>query len=1112
MALRPVFVVGVGGSGVRTLMALQSVLLRRLRALPGGWSGSELPDGWQLLAIDAESNQPADFKAPTLQKSSFHALMASHGEDRRYPELLRDLLRRDPVANVETFGGWLRPPHDRQLSDGAGQLRAIGRAVSAYGLSELNRVVDAAHERMTSIDARGQLERIATAMGTTVNHEQPVPILVSSVAGGTGSGMFLDVLEVMRSVKADLSRNAQVLLYGADVFKEAERRDYARQVDANALAAISEIVTGVWGRSVTPGTVQLYNRSGIGEAVRAVEDGGNAFGARYHYLIGARNLGGSELATDDRAYWAVADALGAIVADPSVSGRFRRYFITNVFDNSYSAEVAGDTSGLTVPNDAKYLNPFASIGAGRLSVGSDRLVEYAVQALTRSTIERLLWPAFAAEGEDTDVEDRVARAWPEFLAGTGLDERDVEQDGAMVRHDEVIEALRTGAQAERLERAVQAILREASAGAETTGLTGEEWTSRLIGAFDRQRDGIEDAIRDGVDDAARAYLPYAERRLLLAVSDAAGRYGIPVALGLLRRLEDELRFTALEQLPVQATGGRRQLDTLPGLLERIFGTLGEERVGTGHRVVEVARGTIAKLLDGRLDRSERCRAAAAILDAFRTDVVPAIATALQESATRLAKDIEGGKATDRTQMPYAAFPRLREPATGEDRIGPSEVLLEPVGRFADLVDRAARETVGADLADQWDRALVRRTIVGGSLDGTSEGAGLLDVEQGWTPRGRPLQPDGSEPMRPRYRGPRTVLEVADRSEDLLRDRTTPLGRLAARTLREYLDVTDGIERAEREQRFVDGFVEVMRRSVPFVEIDTRLAAEVHPAARLTRTSVIVSALPVRPDAPLAKRLRTALEEAGRWDGAIEDAFGDVDAPTVDVFQSLASSVGPLVLPTIMRPAWERWLTVRDDPARAAAFWDSKRARPLLETLPIARPQLERLVVGWYAGLLIEHVRRSVAGRAGLHVEVRDDERGVWVSAPFPLLDRDAGEAAALPAVLASLPLALAESGYAGSLDPLRPYRLLIELGTRIGRSNDPLAAVLADGEAAEGRRASMLAVLDTEKQHVEDEVARVDGHEPVTDRIWRSSLTYELADLLLAGIAVVREALGSDDA
>ena len=71
--LSPFLIIGVGGSGGKTIRAMRQTLLRRLRAK--GWKG-EFPEAWQFLEIDTVSTQGGgNFAAPLLPPNQFLGLV-----------------------------------------------------------------------------------------------------------------------------------------------------------------------------------------------------------------------------------------------------------------------------------------------------------------------------------------------------------------------------------------------------------------------------------------------------------------------------------------------------------------------------------------------------------------------------------------------------------------------------------------------------------------------------------------------------------------------------------------------------------------------------------------------------------------------------------------------------------------------------------------------------------------------------------------------------------------------------------------------------------------------------------------------------------------------------
>jgi hypothetical protein len=78
-------------------------------------------------------------------------------------------------------------------------------------------------------------------------------IVVSSIAGGSGAGMFIDVAEAVKSAAGGQPWADRIfgVLYAPDVFAEINNMD---AIAPNALAAISETMSGYWNNNPTEST------------------------------------------------------------------------------------------------------------------------------------------------------------------------------------------------------------------------------------------------------------------------------------------------------------------------------------------------------------------------------------------------------------------------------------------------------------------------------------------------------------------------------------------------------------------------------------------------------------------------------------------------------------------------------------------------------------------------------------------------------------------------------------------------------------------------------------------------------------------------------------------
>src|SRR4051794_29813502 len=148
--LRPFLLVGVGGSGGKTLRIVRDELRRRLHQ--AGWTG-DLPRGWQLLHIDvpshADGNEP-DLPAQ-LPDRDYAGLV---GPGLTYRNIDGALAGSGRTSTADAMAGW-RPNPGRvnvPVEKGAGQFRALGRLITVANLKTVKTHVDQAMRTMTGAE------------------------------------------------------------------------------------------------------------------------------------------------------------------------------------------------------------------------------------------------------------------------------------------------------------------------------------------------------------------------------------------------------------------------------------------------------------------------------------------------------------------------------------------------------------------------------------------------------------------------------------------------------------------------------------------------------------------------------------------------------------------------------------------------------------------------------------------------------------------------------------------------------------------------------------------------------------------------------------------------
>ena len=204
----PTLVIGVGGTGLRVLQRVKERLLETYYG--------EVPSQITLLEFDTALQSPADnfcgvqlteetqmssAGSSAIQEMQLIQTNPSFTMDHAMTEARRNMARWDWME-VDKLDRLLQPLH-RVILDGAGAFRPVGRTAFFLNYYEVEtKLRDAMHQvtqRPVGDDAVDVLTGVPAA--DTARSKRNV-FLVGSLAGGTGSGGFLDLAALLRSIKS----------------------------------------------------------------------------------------------------------------------------------------------------------------------------------------------------------------------------------------------------------------------------------------------------------------------------------------------------------------------------------------------------------------------------------------------------------------------------------------------------------------------------------------------------------------------------------------------------------------------------------------------------------------------------------------------------------------------------------------------------------------------------------------------------------------------------------------------------------------------------------------------------------------------------------------------
>lgn len=231
--------------------------------------------------------------------------------------------------------------------------------------------------------------------------------------------------------------------------------------------------------------------------------------------------------------------------------------------------------------------------------------------------------------------------------------------------------------------------------------------------------------------------------------------------------------------------------------------------------------------------------------------------------------------------------------------------------------------------------------------------------------------------------------------------------------------------------------------------------------------------------------------------------------------SNGASKGSVAHEALMAPVAEALSASRGWLTMSRTIWAQGRARPLLEAIPATRIEIHDLATGWVAAGLLGVRRSEVGAGSGMtHARVWDIRQECWADFPRPLFDPVVTGFAVLPAVLASIPLALVDVHATQSHAPLAPYLALMDFSDV--SSDGPLGRWLRDGRTVAECRGLVPDPnkAGTNEMSIEERTSRVrarilrdlslfEDHCRITEEARHIDLALELRSVIRAAYATV---------
>ena len=1047
--MRRFLVVGCGGSGGATLAYLMDQLRSELHAA----GIDKLLAGWQFVHIDVPSaaeSGPDGLPSVAAQGGTY---IGCGPQGSSYAVLDGALSQRlSEHAALDTIATWAPRRPDQvttPISAGAGQYRAIGRMITLSKAGEIRSRLQAAWDELFRVETLSEMASLEIpGMGRFDANEPPLVLVVSSMAGGSGASMALDVCRLLTLVSGLDPKLMGVFMVTPDIF-ESLPQSARIGVRANALAMLGEIVASQSGAArehdvrILRG---LGQQNGEGEPIPF---------ARV-FPVG-RYIGADRTIFGDGSQYAVYRGLGRGLAGLMMSGTASDQFVS--YDLGNTASPAGDQNLLGWGIPVWDPLPWGSYGFSSLSMGRDRYAEYAAQRLARGCADKLvhghMQPGNPASGNE-QLESLLSSQWEAICealrlpAAVGDEESRIGILGNWIVNTafppETVGAMVAGV----VERQLRGYLPHPD------DMRAEQWVPIFRQAIANRRGSLEDACAEAAYDLVFGLHQDLARRLESVVLEAISTLGLSYARALVDRVRhhiDDVLSGAIAQLgsmgPADIAGLPTQVDAaltaLRGVMSNADQVLGMALDGLGagvrRQIYAAASSRIADLM--RVIGAELLGPLRASLgEALRVLELAQAEPPTDVGLARLATDQYTAWPADSDELVSARFTEAN-----------NEVLLINSSEFkaryeTDLVKAVVGSQGLMPFATALDEAITR--VISGEWEttgGVSAPGTPLERTAAWTTRAL-----GTDPETGRSRVPSMAqFDVHTRPAELLARARLYVNRpgesfheFCKVSLRDYVHGV-GASESEltiRRRDIAAKFVDALALARPLASVNDQALQRIHPGQQVEYRYKF-SEIPFAGQ-PVAAALAEALRANPRIDRASKENFGrslsDQDEVTrIDVFGSYPN-YSPLAFDSVLVPAAQEWASMAG--AGRAGFWRLRRSRPLAASLPMTDAERRTMTAGWFVGQIIGRIRIPLAPYTE-PVRIYDDTAERWLDFPSPLLTPPSEFKASydwLPAVLESILLAMAQSHEPPMMASLRPYQALRELFD--ANPHDPASGIL----------------------------------------------------------------------
>jgi hypothetical protein len=978
--LRPILFIGVGGSGGKTLRSIKQALNRKLES--ARYEGG-IPATWQFLQIDTTFDG-ISFPAPMLSQDEFHCVVPRGAG---FNDILMGITNRGTLTDQQSMlAGWGTPPPPVNLNIDMSRTmqRAVGRQVGVADSAKTLKAIQGAIAKMSSPSALGEFGEVANALGATP-YPQPQAFIVSSVAGGSGAGMFMDVAELLKGATAEnWAQHAISFLYTPEVFSSigGGRSEVAK----NALGVMNELIASKWV-GISDRSELLYSKLGLAPGNSVFK---RSYGCETNFLIGACNEHGVDLRVSadgggmDEVFLTVGEALANAISDDEISDFLTYYAFTSV--SGYRPAL--DMSGLA-PESANGDNTIlaaAGIGFGQLTLGADRIVNYVADAMTKVQVEKLLWPELDSkilkEGVSVSelIQDKSDQLWANFLIDSGLNQK--------ASQNQITDALLPDQLQDLIKKTVTGLIEKCISATPKPIAT---FSRGVWSEWEYESDTFLNKLRIEVGIKAQAWVPDIQEKLRDLVATELALNGYAVLRNLSERLEKELREQVMPELVRDHTEFVR---VLSGFDKRAFES----------RLVELADGltdvnnqnsafleklgsSLARVLEFHVN-SYVSNLAASLVEDMVGFLIEPLKFRIADSGYMLQMQVRE-KYPSATRNFYPNFPVWGSgnvPNRYKSR-SIERILIESTDFESTYEFYASKDSNGAPPFQQ----SVSSSLLGRRLNpmpGDKNEQTLITSSSRWTTSVRDAQAQmGDVASKADWTFHTDLAELSENNRRWLRIRDSSFGKFTDMSIREFVLALgeNPVTRAGREDKFINEFATMLKAASPLTTLNSKASAHITSSKTIASNIVFAgtgyegsafetlfrsSKVPFEMSSSVGKACVDLLQSHGHDSNAASFESNwfnkSSNASTMSAVATQMESLPAWAFASLTEPILEQVAQSKNSPQTWKQFWDGRRSRPLVEAVPFETQMRRSIITGWFVARLfglveIDFDKKSMQG-------------------------------------------------------------------------------------------------------------------------------------------------------